>query len=162
MLKAPFRVSALAISACIALASCSSGTVVPPAVVNMSGDFSGTFQDSVYGSAPATATFAQHGNNAGGSITIAYTSGTVVAQTSFTIAPISNALSGTLVIDYPTQQCTFSTTGTFDPNTNAVNVTFSPITNCTGETGSYSMTQQCTATTTSADRRQTLNVPVRC
>jgi hypothetical protein len=162
MLKASFGMSALAVFACIALASCSSGTIVPPAVVNMSGDFSGTFQDSVYGSAPATATFAQHGNNAGGSITIAYPSGTVVAQTSFTIAPVSNALSGTLVIDYPTAQCTFSTTGTFDPKTNAVNVTFAPITNCAGETGSYTMSQQCTATTTSAADRRALSVPFPC
>jgi hypothetical protein len=148
------------IAACVGLAGCSSGTITPLAVTNMSGDFGGLMQDVQNGTGSATATFAQHGNNVGGAITIVRPSGTVTADASFTIST-TNTIAGTLVIDYPTQQCTYTTTGSFDPNSNTLTATFSAITNCTGDTGSFTLTQSCSATVDS-DARRVLSVPNRC
>jgi hypothetical protein len=122
----------------------------------MSGDFGGTMQDSQSGAGTATATFAQHGNNVGGSITFTRASGTVTAETSFTIAT-TNAISGGLVIDYPSgTQCTYTTTGSFDPNAGVLSGTFTAVSNCIGDAGSYSLTQSCTAQETSSDRRSAM------
>ncbi len=152
--------AALAVATCIVLAGCSSGTITPLPVTNMSGDYGGTMQDAQNGAGTATATFAQHGSNAGGAITIVRASGTVTADASFAIST-SNTIAGTLVIDYPTQQCTYTTSGTFDPNSGVLTGTYSAITNCTGDTGSYSLTQSCSATADS-DARHSLSVANRC
>jgi hypothetical protein len=152
--------AALAVASCVVLAGCSSGTITPPAVTNMSGDYGGTMQDAQNGTGTATATFAQHGANVGGAVTIVRTSGTVTADASFTLST-SNTIVGTLVIDYPTQQCTYATTGTFDTSDNTLTATYSAITNCAGDTGSYSLTQACSATADS-DARHALSVANRC
>jgi hypothetical protein len=162
MFKAHLGVSALAVFACIALAGCSSGTVVPPSYTNISGDYTGTVQDAQGGSGTATATFAQHGSSVGGAITIAQASATVVAQTTLTIST-TNSVSGAMVIDYASgTQCTFSTSGTYDPNSNVLSGTYTAVTNCTGDTGSYSLTQKCSATATSAADRRALGLPSLC
>jgi hypothetical protein len=152
------------IAASLALAGCTSGSTAtsPPVPPNISGDYTGTFQDTLDGSGTASATFAQTGTSAGGTITVATSSATLSAQTSLTLVA-SNSFTGAIVIDYPSgTQCTFSTNGTYNPNTNVVSGSLNAVTNCTGATGSYTLTQQCSATATSAEERTTLGFPVRC
>jgi hypothetical protein len=153
------RSAVIAVS--IILASCSSGSVTPITYTNMSGDFGGSMSDAQAGPGTATATFAQHGNNVGGSITIVRSSGTVTAETSFTISS-SNTIAGSLVIDYPTQQCTYTTTGSFDPNADVLTATYTAVTNCAGDTGSFSLTQQCSATATTGEARKSASIATRC
>lgn len=140
----------------VALAACNSGTTnsVAPAApaANISGDYSGTMQDAQHGSGTATATLAQHNATAGGTITAVEPGGTVTAQVSLTIAS-TNATSGTMVIDYAGgTTCTFSTTGAYDPNSGALSGSYTAVTNCSGDSGTYSLTQQCTDTVTTQMR----------
>jgi hypothetical protein len=58
------------------------------------------------------------------------------------------------VIDFANgTTCTFSTTGTYNSATAVLSGSYSAVTNCTGDTGTYSLTQQCTDTVTSGRRR---------
>jgi predicted outer membrane repeat protein len=158
------RTIAVAIAACVALVGCSSGGIITtPTPTNISGDYAGTLADAQNGSSTATATFAQNGASAGGAIAATWNGVAIAAQTSLTIAS-SNAVTGTIVIDTPTGgQCTFSTTGSYDTGTNVLSGTYRAITNCAGDSGSYTLTQRCTATATSAEnRRNALTTPVRC
>ncbi len=155
MLRLFARTAALMAAACVALAGCSSPST--PSVStpsNISGDYSGTMQDALGGAGTATATFAQHGANAGGAITDVESSTTLTAQVSLTISS-SNNVSGTMVIDYPNNgpTCTFKTTGTYATSTHVLSGSYTAVTNCTGDTGTYSLVQQCTDTVTSGYRR---------
>jgi hypothetical protein len=152
-----------ALAGCFALAACHSGTATPPlaAPSNISGDYIGTMQDAQGGGGTATAAFAQHGFTAGGAITDTENTATITAQVSLTITR-SNSVSGAIVIDHADgTTCTFSTTGTYDTSTNVLSGSYSAVTNCAGDTGTYSLTQQCTDTVTSVDRR-TMGLPAHC
>jgi hypothetical protein len=140
----------------VALAGCS-GSVAPvastPQPSNISGDYSGTTQDAQGGSGTATATLAQTGATAGGAITVKEAAATLTAQISLTMTS-SDALSGSMVIDYANgTTCTFSTTGTYSTSTNILSGSYTALTNCAGDSGTYSLTQQCTDTITSDRHR---------
>jgi hypothetical protein len=160
----------LLLTAAIALASCNnSSTPSPnptstPNIANISGDYTGTTQDTKGGAGTATATLTQTGSSAGGAITITQTSGALTAQIALTISS-SNAVKGSMVIDYPDgTTCTFSTTGTYTNNgTNSavLSGSYTAVTNCAGDTGTYTLNQQCTDTVTSGERRID-SFPVAC
>ncbi len=150
-----FSSSLLALISVVALAGCS-GSVTPaatPTPSNISGDYAGTMQDAQGGSGTATATLAQTGSTAGGTITVKEAAQTVAAQISLAITS-SDALSGSMVIDFANgTTCTFSTTGTYNSATAVLSGSYSAVTNCSGDTGTYSLTQQCTDTITSVRHR---------
>lgn len=148
--------AAIAAAAITALSACNSSSSPAPApsVANISGDYAGTMTDAQGGAGTATATLAQHGASAGGAITDVQASGTITAQISLAITP-SNALSGAMVVDYPNgTTCTFSTAGTYSNGASAtpqISGSYTAVTNCNGDTGTYTLTQQCVDTV--ADRR---------
>ena len=145
------QIRTLAVMAlCVGFVGCTSSSVQPPlAFSNISGDYSGTVTDSVGGTGNATATLAQHGNTAGGAITDVETGGTVVAQLSLTITT-GNSTSGAMVVDYSGgTTCTYQTSGSYNPGTNVLSGSYSAISNCSGETGTYTLTQLCHDTVTS-------------
>lgn len=151
----------LMLAAAIVLSGCNKSTTPSPnptstpSVSNISGDYTGTAQDSQGGSGTASATLAQNGTSAGGAMTIKQSSAAVTAQMSLAIHT-SNAVSGAMVVNYANgTTCTFSTTGTYTNNgtTAVLNGSYAAVTNCAGDTGTYTLTQQCTDTVTSADRR---------
>jgi len=151
-----FSTNLFTLIAFVALAGCSSGSIAPPASTpqpaNISGDYSGTVQDAQSGSGTATATLAQTGSTAGGAITIKQAAQTVTAQISLALSA-SDAVSGSMVIDFASgTTCTFSTTGTYNASTSVLSGSYTAVTNCAGDTGTYSLTQQCTDTITSAKR----------
>jgi hypothetical protein len=163
--------SVFIIAAIIALTSCNSSTSpspnpsASPQVANISGDYAGTMDDKQSGSGAVTATLAQHGSSAGGAITDALTGGgTITAQMSLSISS-SNALNGAIVVDYSDgTTCTFSTTGTYTNNgttTAQITGSYTAVTNCSGDTGTYTLNQQCVDTVTSVDRR-TMGFPATC
>ncbi len=157
MAKLSMNAGVLAIAACVALSACSGSTSpttpATPQPTNISGDYAGTMTDAQGGSGTATATLAQRGSTAGGAVTDKEASATLTAQISLTLSA-ANATSGAIVIDYASgTTCTFSTTGTYDTSTNVLSGSYTAVTNCSGDSGTYSLTQQCTATVTSARRR---------
>ena len=161
-----FSTGLLALISLVMLTGCSSGSVAPaatPAPTNISGDYSGTVQDAQGGNGTATATLAQHGFTAGGSMTVVQTSATLNAQVSLTITS-SDAVSGTMVIDYPSggPTCTFSTTGTYSASTGVLSGSYTAVTNCAGDSGTYSLTQQCTDTVTGIERRRMVGGITAC
>jgi hypothetical protein len=154
----------------VVLAACGGGTTSTPAtptpspsISNISGDYTGTMQDAQSGSGSATATLAQNGNNAGGAMTSTLTGATLTPQISLTIDS-SNNLKGAMVIDYPNgNTCTFTTSGTYANNGTSsaiINATYTAVTGCTGDTGSYVLNQQCTDTVTA--ERKAMAFPVKC
>lgn len=151
-----FRCIALfpALALCVSLAGCHGGgttpAVQPP---NLSGDYTGTLQDSKSGSGNATATLAQHGTSAGGAISAALSGGTLNAQITLAIGS-SNAVSGAMVVDFTNgTTCTFGTTGSYNTGTNVLSGTYSAVTGCSGQSGTYTLTQQCLDTITGSRRR---------
>lgn len=156
MRRVAMSVSLLALASLIA--GCSSGSTIPsatPTPSNISGDYSGTVQDAQGGSGTASGTLAQSGFTAGGAITIAQAKAALTAQLSLTLTT-SNAVSGSIVIDYPNNgpTCTFSTTGTYNTSTNVLSGSYTAVTNCAGDSGTYSLTQQCTDTIINGERRR--------
>ena len=148
---------ALVLGSALVLGGCNGGGTTastPPAQPsNLSGDYIGSVQDSVTGTASATATFAQHGSNAGGTLTTTSAGGALAAQVAFAIAS-SNAISGSMVIDEPNgTTCTFGLTGTYNAAGFVLSGSYTAVTNCSGQHGTYTLAQQCTDTITSADRR---------
>lgn len=112
-------------------------------------------QDAQGGSGTATATLAQTGFNAGGAITVKETAQTVSAQISLALTS-SNAVSGSMVIDFANgTTCTYSTSGTYNTTTAVLSGSYTAVTNCAGDTGTYSLTQQCTDSVTSVRHRDT-------
>jgi hypothetical protein len=146
-------VFAMILAACSS--SNSSGSVAPAAPTNISGDYSGSVTDSVAGQANATATLAQTGYDAGGAVTLTPASGTLTGQLSLTLSA-SNAVAGAMVIDYPNNgpTCSFSVTGSYSTSTNVLTGSYTAVTNCSGQSGTFSLTQQCTDTIASHIRRE--------
>ncbi len=152
---------AAALAALLILGACShnNGGTTPSTLSNISGDYTGSVQDSVTGTANATATLAQHGGSAGGTLSLTSGSTTLNAALSLAITS-SNALSGTIVEDLPDgTTCTFGTTGTYDTTNSRIAGSYSAVTGCASETGTYTLDQQCTDTVTSTVGRRRLGVP---
>lgn len=151
------------VAGCIALAGCNASTTTPtaPTISNISGDYTGTMSDTKNGNGAATATLAQHGNAAGGAISATQGVTAVTAQVSLTIAS-TNAFSGAMVVDYTDgTTCSFSTLGTYNPSTSALAGSYTAVTGCAGDSGTYALTQQCTDTVTSTERRP-MSPPAQC
>ena len=158
-----------ALSICIALAACNSSSTPSqtptsaPQVANISGDYTGTMQDAQLGSGTATATLAQHGSNAGGGITGKFATATITPAVSLNVTA-SNAVSGAMVVDYANgTTCTFSATGTYANNGTVATLSgsYTAVTNCAGDTGTFTFTQQCVDTITASERRS-MSYPAAC
>lgn len=139
----------------LTLAACNSGSTnsTPNTISNISGDYTGTVQDSVGGTLAASATLSQHGSAAGGVLTT--TSGGVAFNSAITLViTSSNAVSGTVVHDLPNgATCTFSTSGNYNTASQQITASYSAVTGCSGQSGTYTLDQQCTDTVTSVERR---------
>ena len=158
-----FSTGVLSLVSLVALASCGSASVAPtPSPANISGDYSGTVQDAQGGNGSATATLAQTGSTAGGTITVKEATQTVSAQISLALTS-SDAVSGSMVIDFSNgTTCTFSTSGNYNAATAVLSGSYSAVTNCAGDSGTYSLTQQCTDTITSVRHRDTGTGALAC
>lgn len=156
MIRTSTGLLAFVLAPALVLSGCNGGgtSSTPPAQPsNLSGDYVGSVQDSATGTSAATATFAQHGSTAGGTLTTTVAGNPLNAQVTFAIAS-SNAITGSMVIDEPDgTTCSFSTSGSYNAAANVLNGTYTAVTNCTGQHGTYTLTQQCTDTITSVDRR---------
>ena len=161
-MKRASAVAAIAVAAALGVQGCNSGSSAGPAptIPNLSGDYTGTLADSGLGSGASTATFSQNGTALGGTIVTTLGGKAVNAAISVTVSP-NNSVIGSIVIDSPPEPgatCTFSTNGSFDPSTNVLTGTYTAVTNCSGVTGSYTLTQQCYDTVTNPFDRRTMGI----
>lgn len=167
MSRVSFNATALAMSSCLFLAACSSATTMTPSPKppNISGDYTGTMQDTLSGKATAAGTLAQQGSNAGGSITETFSNNTTLTPQMTITVNSSNGFSGAIVIDYPNgNTCTFATTGAYSSNgtgTPTLSGSYSAVTGCGGDTGTFALNQQCIDTVTSSARRP-MALPAQC
>ena len=158
-------VAAVATVFCVALAGCNSTVATglspvsapgeahktatsPSRVLNISGDYSGTLQDSQGGSGSATAILAQEDRHAGGAIIAKQPGKTINIEIALTIAPDGHhSTRGAMVVDYPPKgsgpTCTFVTSGLYDPTTNILSGSFTALSGCSGDYGTYNLTQLC-------------------
>jgi hypothetical protein len=165
-MKYGFRLSAAAaaVASCLVVAGCNAAVApsatgaagavgsagqsvtMPQHLANVSGDYVGTVKDSQGGTGAAKGTLAQHRADAGGGIRVKDANQSIVADISLTITG-SNSTSGAIVVDYPPAGrgavCTFSATGAYDPTTNVLSGSFTAVTGCSGDTGTYRLTQKC-------------------
>lgn len=130
-------------------------------VRNVSGDYAGTFQDGTAGSGHARASFSQHRGAVGGSIleTLAKQKQRVA------VAGILNAkgsLGATMAEDVGSSACTFSLTAKYDASTHRLNGTYQATHGCTGDTGSFSLKQQCYFVLRAGDMRRDVGGLMPC
>jgi hypothetical protein len=175
--RAQINAAIIAATTCLLIAGCNAsvppGSVratidgsksasIPQGITNISGDYAGTVQDFKGGTGIAKGTLAQHGANAGGAVKDKETSENFAIDLSLTITA-ENSTSGALVIDFPPAGtgavCTFSTTGAYDPSTKILSGSYMAVSGCRGDTGTYSLTQQCHDTIVSADLPRWNNNP---
>ena len=131
----------------------SNGTVTPKVTLsNVTGDYTGTVTDATAGAQNATLTLSEHGSAVGGALLLGATGATSIAL-ALTL-DTSNALDGSGTMDTTTVACTFTITGTYDPNANTYNGSYAPVGTCSTMTGgTFALTQQCMDAASSARRR---------
>lgn len=147
-------VATLGLTACTSTNNSTPAPVPTVAPQNISGDYSGTLTDAQAGKGNATATLAQTGSNAGGAIAV--TAGATTTSYQLSVAlNATNGITGNMVTDLPTTQCSFSVTGSFDASTNVLSGSYTAVSGCSGDTGTFSLTQTCVATPSALPRRMT-------
>lgn len=140
----------------LALSGCngSSNAAVAPAAAlsNVTGDYVGTLKDGTAGTEAATLTLSEHGASVGGALLLGAAGATSMAL-ALTL-DTSNALDGSGTVDTATVACTFTVTGSYDPNANTYDGSYAPVGTCaTMSGGTFTLTQQCMNAPSATRRR---------
>lgn len=114
---------------------------------NLSGEYAGTVKDSVHGTGKARAKLSRSLSALGGSLSIS--GNPAVAYISWTSS--GRSVSGTSVFVASGGYCTFSHTSTYNPKTHVLSGSYKPLYGCSGESGTYTLKQNCYFKGTSAD-----------
>jgi hypothetical protein len=152
---------ALLVIAALSLSACGGQSVtLASAPLDLAGQYTGTATDSVFGSANASTTLTESGTTLTGTIALTSTTSnaTLSQLVSWTVAS-GYTISGTANV--AGSQCSFSSTGVYDTSTNVLSGKYSAVSGCSGETGTFSLTQQCTNPVSDALRRR-LARPASC
>lgn len=112
------------------------------AILNDSGQFSGTAKDSVLGTGSASASLAQDQRVVGGVLTTTFGS-TTLSNSLAAKTTTGAALTGAEAANTTSGTCTFTVSATFDPNKYVLSGTYQAASGCTGETGSFKLKQEC-------------------
>ena len=148
------RTSSLAalVIAALMLSACNANTNPPnnpPTVAQIAGEYSGTVTDSVLGNGTATVTLSQKASSIGGTVAETFGSGPVAVNVANTVAltiDFNDDLNGSGVASLGPggSSCGFNFSGTIDPSTGVLNATYKAYSGCSGQNGSFSLTQTCT------------------
>lgn len=109
--------------------------------VQLSGEYSGPFQDKTRGKGKGSAVFAQQGNSIGGVLTVTY--GTQTLTESVTQVAGTSMLNGSIVDDTGSSYCSFSTIASYSAATRELKGTFVAIHGCGNDHGSFTLHQHC-------------------
>lgn len=149
--------SVLTLGAIVALAACNSnnGSTTPtvaPTPLKIAGEYTGTVTDSVAGAGTAAVTLSQTGAAVGGTLDFTFGATTVANALAMNVTP-AGSLSGTALAQINGATCAFALTGTYNASTNVISGNYSASSGCTGQSGTYSLTQQCTDPASAIYRR---------
>lgn len=108
---------------------------------NFGGQYAGTAQDSSYGKGRITGSFAQYKSSTGGWLSFVYSKLTFRTSTVTTVSGTS--ATGVSVATIDNAACTFSFTGKYDSSTNKLTGSYKAVHGCTGDHGTYTLTQKC-------------------
>ncbi|MBV9718102.1 MAG: hypothetical protein JOZ77_02200 [Candidatus Eremiobacteraeota bacterium] len=161
----------LGVTVAIALAACG-GSGVPGAATapqtaqsraggvatssSLSGEYKGTFVDSVRGTMKVTLWLSQYESSLGGPLTTPSSTPADVAWNSS-----GSSVKGNTVVQSPSgTYCVFADSGTYDSQTRKLTGSYTAAYGCTGEYGTYTLSHKCYYKGTSSDiRRDTLPHP---
>ncbi len=112
------------------------------AIRNVSGEYNGTITDSVFGTGSASASLAQAKHIVGGVVTASI--GSVQLSNSIALQTATGAaFAGAQAGNVNGSACSFSLTATYAGSNNTLNGTYQAVHGCTGESGSFALTQDC-------------------
>jgi hypothetical protein len=153
------RIAGLAVSAAM-LVACGgngSGTTLPGAGFgmqaasnhigdaagpNLSGEYSGSVDDTYYGKGTATAFYAAYANAVGGVFTLKFKKATIYLSAVQTVS--GPKVDGSTEGGSGSAYCTSSTSAKYDAKTNMVSGSYTTVYGCiTGEKGTFSLKHQC-------------------
>ncbi len=117
----------------------------PQTVSQMAGEYAGTATDSSLGNGTAAVTLSQKASSIGGTLTTTFGATTISQSLALTI-DLSGNLAGSSVatVNPASPTCGFNIAAAYDPNSGVVKGTYASYSGCTGESGSFTLTQQCT------------------
>lgn len=109
--------------------------------VQLSGEYSGPFQDKTYGKGKGSAVFAQQGKSIGGLLTITY--GAQTLTESVTQVAGTSMVNGSMVDVTGSSYCSFSTIASYSAATRELKGTFVAVHGCGTDHGSFTLHQHC-------------------
>lgn len=151
---------ALLAGAALTLAACNTGVTSPApnfSIPAVAGEYTGILQDN--GGTPqavSTSTLSQHQAVVGGALVLPAGAESV----SWTVDS-SGAINGSGAMDVGVVKCIYTMTGTYSASMSQITGTYTAVSNCTGQAGTFTLTQQCTDPTAS-DLRRPLSAPRPC
>lgn len=146
--------------ALVAFSGCNSNSNPPsnpPTVSQIAGEYTGTVTDSTFGSGSAAITLSQKASSIGGTLTETFGTSTISNALAVTIDLDGNISGSAIATVNPAQPtCGFNVTGTYDSTTGDLKGSYTAYSGCSGQTGTFTMTQQCTdpSVPSSVDRRR--------
>jgi len=151
---------ALALTACAGSTNSATpggGTApqVPPSIGqavirNVSGQYSGTINDNTFGTGSASASLAQDKHVVGGALTASM--GSVQLSNSIAVQAATGAalpdagplpLAGAQAGSVNGNTCSFTLSATYTGSNNTLNGAYQAVHGCTGESGTFALTQDC-------------------
>lgn len=123
------------------LQSASRQAAIPLTTANLSGEYSGTVKDSVMGTGKVKMWLSQSGSALGGSFITSGTSSNMNVEIAWTES--GSSVGGNSVIVAASGYCTFAMTGKYNSSTHKIGGKYSSAYNCSGEHGTYTLTQKC-------------------
>lgn len=157
--RAHFHVSCLAALAAAALSSGCAGTVnagapaagaaaraasgvLAPAGTNpFAGQYAGTARFGALHNGAASASLVQSQTAVGGMLTATFAKTTYVY--SLAAGATGGSFGGVTVATIGSVACSFTLTGTYDPTTHKLAISYAPARGCVGKSGTFAMTKQC-------------------
>ncbi|MEO9171371.1 MAG: hypothetical protein ABI282_10895 [Candidatus Baltobacteraceae bacterium] len=153
------------LAAVLALSGCngsnSSLPTNPQSVPQTAGDYVGTVTDSAMGSGTSAITFSQTGSSIGGTLVETFP-GLTLFNTFALVTDLSGNLSGNAVATVANSACGFKVAATYNSTTGQLNGTYTAYSGCSGETASFTLTQQCTNPSSSFRRRDGVHGILPC
>jgi hypothetical protein len=135
-----------------ALQAPAAGFAGDAAVLNVSGEYSGTIKDTKSGKGSVKASLAQYQSAVGGNIIETFAAGR-------TNSALAASESGDQLKGFSARvlnvACSFSFTGKYDSKTFVLSGSYRAVHGCTGESGTYSMKAKCSYAAAEAIRPQT-------
>ncbi len=131
-----------------------------PVFIPIAGQYKGSVKDSVRGKGSAVLQLAQSISNAGGSMNQTY--GTTMVS-----AVVSTSLSGTTLngneVFLGSAPCTFSVHGKYNPKNAVLSGSYTAVSRCKGQSGTFKFTEQCfyVTPTAAADIERPNNVVIK-